>query len=358
MDVVAVVVDRDRLDELPALGLRELREVIELHHAARRPGLAHDGPSDRPLVEGVPAASLDQAERPRQVGVAEDAVHPGWLAVGEERVHGVGVRPQVGRERPPVVSHALVDGEALRGVPARRLQDLPEAHRAEALEDRVPPGDSARDGHRVDPAAGDLVDAQRLVEVLRRPPLRRPPAGLQAVQLLVPGRPHEREHVTAETRGHRLDHTGRGGGGDRRVDRVATSNRMRSAVAVISGWLVAATPLRASTSERDCSGYPWGRLARTAVTLLPGFGTSADGLPNGVSDPGGACATATADTMARASATRQEDHRRRLLVRNAKPPAALPLTVLTRPSPSGHEWRWKGRTYAASSRASSCLDDV
>ncbi len=222
MDVVAVVVDRDRLDELPALGLRELREVIELHHAARRPGLAHDGPSDRPLVEGVPAASLDQAERPRQVGVAEDAVHPGWLAVGEERVHGVGVRPQVGRERPPVVSHALVDGEALRGVPARRLQDLPEAHRAEALEDRVPPGDSARDGHRVDPAAGDLVDAQRLVEVLRRPPLRRPPAGLQAVQLLVPSRPHEREHVTAEARGHRLDHTGRGGGGDRRVDGVAT----------------------------------------------------------------------------------------------------------------------------------------
>src|SRR5262245_3763766 len=51
-----------------------------------------------------------------------------------------------------------------------------------------------------------------------------------------------------------------------------------------SGWLVATTPCRASTSDRVWSSQYQLRSPRTAVMLLAGFGILPVGIPNGVGE--------------------------------------------------------------------------
>src|SRR5207248_6193845 len=74
------------------------------------------------------------------------------------------------------------------------------------------------------------------------------------------------------------------------------SCRIRSPAWAATDWLVATTPLRATTSERACGAQPPARSPRTAVMATAGSGVAAVGVPNGVAltVPGGATAASAA----------------------------------------------------------------
>ena len=117
---------------------------------------------------------------------------------------------------------ALGDRKAVLGVIDGRCQQLREWLRAERAPHRVPAGDDARHGHRVDAALRHLGDAF-CGEVIDGETGRRPAARVQAVDGSALRLVIDDEKVAAQTVAGRLHQSDGGVGGDRRVDGVAAA---------------------------------------------------------------------------------------------------------------------------------------
>ena len=219
--VVAVIVRRHRLDPFGF----ELRQVGCGHDAAVGLHLFDNRRCDVALVERVAAVLLNQAQRCRETWIPNDAVEGRCGAVQKEGLARVGVGVQrrddvIAREirmppfgqRPALLRHAR-----------RPLERLLERHRSETFEHRVVSGNRAGNGRSIDAGSRHRRASKPLDEELVRPSGGRPSRRREAVQLLVPRRPHEREKIAADARVVLRRHVEHRAGGDGRVDGVAAS---------------------------------------------------------------------------------------------------------------------------------------
>ena len=126
-----------------------------------------------------------------------------------------------------IVAIAVTDGSGAALV-ARMADGVPEQvlerQRAEALRQRRPCRDPARDGDRVPAIARHLVQMR---ESLGTPCPGCAPRRIQAVQPIAI--PHQRERIAADAIHGRLDHRQADGGGQGRIDGVAASGEGRGA---------------------------------------------------------------------------------------------------------------------------------
>ncbi len=112
--------------------------------------------------------------------------------------------------------------KAVARVADRRLEQVCERQRAEALRQRAPAGNRARDRDRL-PAA--FVHRGSAGEALGRPRLRRAARRIQSDQLAAG--PQDREEIRPEAVAARFDQRERDRGGERGVDRVAAAGEHR-----------------------------------------------------------------------------------------------------------------------------------
>ncbi len=214
------VVDRDRLDPVRLV----VGKIGFLDQAAGLAGMRDDRRGKLAVIEIVTVAFGDARQRARLSGTNELFRRQRRAAVRREGLAIARLRQQLAHLLLPLPMHRRRHQIAVGGVPDRRLEQVRERQLAELVRQRAPGGDDARHRHRVPAAARHGVFS---LEVTGRHPLRRPPRGVQSVQLAV--RPDQRKTVAADPVHARLDHRQRNRRGKSGVDRVAAAQIHRKA---------------------------------------------------------------------------------------------------------------------------------
>ncbi len=144
VDGMAAIGDGDRL--LDPGGMRGQVVVADQAAVGPRPGV--DPAGDRPAVEGVG----DQPQPARAIGRRVRAAG-----------NGEGLRGDEGVERPGEIGVPGLAAGRSGQQPSRRLDDLGEGHRAEAVEQRQAGVERRRDGRGRDPLERDAAAPRELV---------------------------------------------------------------------------------------------------------------------------------------------------------------------------------------------------
>ena len=125
------------------------RQVALVEHPARGLHSCGDIVCDFALVERPLAALSHDAQRAREIGIAEALPGPGCAAIEGERQAAEGVTQRVLDAELPEVSCEGRDREAFLGKQDRRRKDAGHRQPAVALDQIAPPGAGARDRDRV-----------------------------------------------------------------------------------------------------------------------------------------------------------------------------------------------------------------
>ncbi len=182
--------------------------------------MADDVFGHRSLVETIAALLGDLAQGLRQPRIAHLLAGLRGAAARKQHRIDIGLRRKAFGAFRPVEGDAVGDDVAFLGIADRRGQQLVERLAAVIGVDPAPGIDQAGIGHGVDAIGRHRIEALGLIPIDDRP-LRCTARAVIGDDLAAALRRIEQEPVAADAGRLRLDHREDGGGGDRRIDRVA-----------------------------------------------------------------------------------------------------------------------------------------